>query len=423
MNKTDLYYSFVKLSIQFIAALGMLVVALVMAFPAKTMNPVFVGWLIVCGLDMLVSYKEFSFPKPSKKNITLFIIMALYFYMVVSLLWTDNFKEAGNLLAKRITFLVLPFYALVNRNKFINFRLVMLFFIVGTVGSILFDTFLAWKTAGTNFVEFKYEFIDKYHHRTYFSIAICTAFSFFIYLYHDLTNVISKKLYYSLFIALSILFFATIWFLEGRICLIAFFLILIGVFMVKFRNYIRLVIPTAVLILIAVFFVLKNHPRMENFDFSKEQLIQFDPRGELWLNAVHCIEQENKIIGVGIGDTEDVFVENYANEKYNQYALVIATTHNQFLHTQLELGAIGLLLFLALLLSIFISTKGIKNKLLVFNLFTLWFLSSLTECNDIKYVPIYIFAFSLIIIYLSKNDKRKELGLKMDFSEVDKLQN
>jgi len=423
MNKKNLYYSFVKLSIQFIAALGILVVASVMAFPAKTLNPVFVGWLIACGLDMLVSYKEFSFPKPNRQNIMLYLLMALYVYAAFSILWSDNFKEAGNLLAKRITFFVLPFYALVTRNRFINFRLIMLFFIAGTVASILADVFLAWKAANNDIVAFHYYFIDQYHHRTYFSAIICTAFVFLIYLYHDLTNVISKRLYFILLIMVSLLFFAAIWLFEGRICLIAAIIILIAALITKWSRYRKIALPVAVCILVIGIFALKNHPRMQNLQFTKEEIQHFDPRYELWLNAIDCIKQENKIIGVGVGDTEDVFVQKYTTAKSNQWQeQQITTVHNQFLHTQLELGIIGLLLFVALLATFFIAAKGKNNKLLAFNLFVIWFLVSLTECNDIKYVPIYIFAFSLFVLYLAKTDERKNLGFKPDFSEVEKLQ-
>ena len=423
MNKTNLYYSFVKLSIQLIAALGTLVVAAVMSFPAKTLNPVFVGWLIVCGLDMLASCKEFSFPKPSRQNVMLYLLMALYLLAAISILWSDNTKEAGNLLAKRITFIVLPFYALVTRNRFINFRLIMLFFIASTLVSILSDAFLAWKAANGIFDVFRYHFIDQYHHRTYFSMIICTAFAFLIYLYHDLISIISKQLYFSLLIVISLLFFASIWLLEGRICLIAVVVIAVAALVTKLSRYRKVILPVALLLLVAGFLAVKNHPRMQNLQFTEAQMQQFDPRYELWLNAIDCIKQENKIIGVGVGDTEDVFVNNYATRALNQWYGQITTAHNQFLHTQLELGAMGLLLFVALLLSMFVAARGRDNKLLAFNLFVTWFLVSLTECNDIKYIPIYIFAFSLLLLYFAKTDERKSLGFKIDFSEVDKLFN
>jgi hypothetical protein len=76
----------------------------------------------------------------------------------------------------------------------------------------------------------------------------------------------------------------------------------------------------------------------------------------MWL-SIHAIRETNPIIGTGIGDVDDTIAASA--DRYNvQNVLETSDPHNQYLHTYIALGGIGLLM----LLTVFIAPLWILLK-------------------------------------------------------------
>ena len=86
--------------------------------------------------------------------------------------------------------------------------------------------------------------------------------------------------------------------------------------------------------------VFKNHPRMQDFSFKKEELQRFDPRYEQWRCAYHCIKADshNMLIGEGIGDYTDVFNDMHNSPEFKEYYYNVDNAHNIWLDGQMEYG-------------------------------------------------------------------------------------
>ena len=193
----------------------------------------------------------------------------------------------------------------------------------------------------------------------------------------------------------SILFFV-IYYSQGRMSLIIILIIgsSIALSFLLEKGLKKLIFLFVSIFVIASVVVLENHPRMQNFELKEEKLQQFDPRYELWRNTIQCIEKSNLILGVGVGDCEDIFDENHQKPEFQEHFYQATNAHNEFLKTQLELGLVGVLLLAGVLLSILIYNKNSKEKWFMINMVLVWFLFMQIETIAITSTTTYMFAFS-----------------------------
>jgi len=79
-------------------------------------------------------------------------------------------------------------------------------------------------------------------------------------------------------------------------------------------------------------------------------------RLEFWKTAMHIL-RDNKLAGVGTGDVETAFKEQYAKDKSSLQPKWQLRSHNQFLAVAVALGFTGILLFLLSFFSPFLFRK------------------------------------------------------------------
>ena len=126
-------------------------------------------------------------------------------------------------------------------------------------------------------------------------------------------------------------------------------------------------------------------------------------RFEFWKAAIGIIK-ENFFIGVGTGDVEKAFDEQY--EKINspltqEWRL---RSHNQFLAIGTAFGVIGILWFLIALFYPLLSLKNYKDYFYL-TFFIISFLSMLTEDTLETQVGITFFAFFNSLFLFCREDK------------------
>ena len=88
-------------------------------------------------------------------------------------------------------------------------------------------------------------------------------------------------------------------------------------------------------------------------------------RFEFWKTAL-CIIKQNILFGVGTGDVENAFKNQYQKENTCLQKQWQLRSHNQYLETTVALGLIGLLLFIIRLLAPFFSGKKVSVLFILF---------------------------------------------------------
>jgi O-antigen ligase len=124
-------------------------------------------------------------------------------------------------------------------------------------------------------------------------------------------------------------------------------------------------------------------------------------RIEYWKTAIRII-QENPILGVGTGDVQDAFNEQYTKHKTKLQPEYWFRAHNMFLTVQLSFGILGSLLFLSFLYS-FLKINFHSRQLIAFCIFGAIFASFFMEDTLETQTGVSLFAFFLGL-YLVPND-------------------
>ena len=126
-------------------------------------------------------------------------------------------------------------------------------------------------------------------------------------------------------------------------------------------------------------------------------------RPELWKEAIEVI-QKHPLLGAGTGDIKDELFGEYETHNF-QYALIRKLNpHNQFLHTTVGQGLIGLILLLLCFGSQFYFSFINKDWIYFFFL-TIIFLNALTESNIEVQSGILLFNFLSMFFYCSLKNR------------------
>ncbi len=406
-----------RLFTQSLSLFGACLAAFSLAFPREFLNIAFSIWIVCWGLEVIFSGK-YSIEKPNKSNIQLYLLVAFFAWMIVSLLWTDNMERAGVVLTRRLSFVIFPLFALLGMAKQDQYRKILFAFVCGTVISVVIAIIYSYIkfSGGANavFPGSYFFYFNDYNHRTYFSLAMIFSLIFLVYLRPNICRKLPHHIYYYIiFSILYILFSAIIFWAGGRMSLIILFLVTIAVaaHYLWEKGWKKSLIIGSILFLIAGGIVMKNHPRMQKLEFTKEKLQAFDPRYDLWTTQIRCIEKSNPVIGIGVGDVIDVFNKEKHTDfmKYfqGQDMKDIDNCHNQYLDTQLELGFMGVILLLSAVIFTLIGVKGSDKRMLISSCVFVWVLFMMIEPITVKSVSIYMFAFTLVLAYWVKQSKEQ----------------
>ncbi len=401
----------VRLITQYLSLIAACLAAFSLSFPRGFINVALIIWIISWGLEFLLCGR-YSIEKPNKNNLHLYLLMVYFVWTMVSLLWTDNYYDAVLVLEKRISFVIFPFLALFGMAKSGQYKKILFAFVCGTMVSVIVATIYGYikfsNDTNAIFPSSFFNYYNDYNHRTYFSLAQIFCLIFLVYLKPDIiARLPHKSLYYIGLSFLYIVFSMMIYMAGGRMSFIILFLVtLVALGHSLWRKgWRKTMIIGFLLVLMLGGIGIMNHPRMKNFKFSHEQLKTFDPRYDLWENGFQCIKKSNLVIGVGVGDHDNVFNANKKpdfQEYFGEEVKAINSFHNQYLDTQLELGIVGGVIFLAIVVSVLIGIRDARTKMLLSGLVLAWVLFMLIEHVAYKSVTVYMFSFSLVLAYWVK---------------------
>lgn len=335
-----------------------------------------------------------------------FVFSILYFVLhLIGLLYSDNMKYGFKDIESKLSFLIFPllFTAFTPDEKQIGF--VKKSFIAGCCVALLIcitNAFIKYSVQHQTDVFF-YSTFSLMMHSTYFSFYLNVAL---IILLADLYNRYDKSFKtFSLFgyLFVELLLISGILLLSARMSLIVTVITLGVLFLVNaiyYKNKIRLSMIIAATFVASFFMeiglsnIFNRFTQIETTIQNEQQITtaisenkaakddynSTTSRIALWKYATELITRspETILFGVGTGDIKEELRGVYVKNNFQKGIDENYNPHNQYLHTCVVIGFVGVIMLLLLILSPLKQT--IKNNNLVFGLFLIVIcLNALTE--------------------------------------------
>jgi len=358
--------------------------------------------------------------------------VVFFLYHAISIIYSDNKKEAQFELEKKLGFLVFPL--IFSTTDFITgktARTILKYFI----GACVIACAICLGNAMYFYLQGDPSYF-VYHelgsalgfHAVYFSTFI--GFCIFTILYHLLQNHRAMKTQSKLgFMALIFFFFVFMILLSSKTIIVTVFLISLGMGIMRFlKRYSKLAVSGAALLCMVVFaVVVRKTPYLnnrfqeifkENYStvLNKSDYRDFHFTGgtirvAIWKSVFDVVNKQNALLfGVGIGDAQTLLTNDY-NEKHiypgdevlGLKGFTHYNAHNQYLQFYITLGVVGSVLFLVILFYCYKYALRSRHALLLslLLLFSAFFFTESALCAH-KGIVFFMFFASLFVLQKQK---------------------
>ena len=318
------------------------------------------------------------------------LLVSLYILYLVYAIPTKHLPIALDFLEYKLSLLAFPFLFCFEPKFRVNWKYVFYSFLIAVSLLVIYDLAQASiqysKTGLLN--SFYSSALSPTHHPTYLTAFLSLAIMISLRFAKSEVSLKLKMCFWGL-IALFVLMHVPLSSLSGLLFLVLFFSVAFIYSLIKKRKWSILLI-TAVTSVAIVFSVLKVKPSLskniENvialvneYADSPKRFVQTRPfpmqgneaRLVLWTVAFDIFKEHP--MGVGLGNLEEMMHQRLVELGLNKQADLNYNPHNQYLQIAGELGIIGLLLFLGILLYGVIWAISSKNWLLTLVMLSLMF--------------------------------------------------
>ena len=318
------------------------------------------------------------------------LLVSLYILYLVYAIPTKHLPIALDFLEYKLSLLAFPFLICFEPKFRVNWKYVFYSFLIAVSLLVIYDLAQASiqysKTGLLN--SFYSSALSPTHHPTYLTAFLSLAIMISLRFAKSEVSLKLKMCFWGL-IALFVLMHVPLSSLSGLLFLVLFFSVAFIYSLIKKRKWSILLI-TAVTSVAIVFSVLKVKPSLskniENvialvneYADSPKKFVQTRPfpmqgneaRLVLWTVAFDIFKEHP--MGVGLGNLEEMMHQRLVELGLNKQADLNYNPHNQYLQIAGELGIIGLLLFLGILLYGVIWAISSKNWLLTLVMLSLMF--------------------------------------------------
>lgn len=319
-------------------------------------------FIILCATTLLDLNKQKLKDVPKQ----IWIFQLVYFLGVAGYFYSLNKNEAGFLLERQLTILLLPLI-LPLAVKIDDHKLKLVLTAL-TTASLLAVCYLFISmsytilSTQTPFIKtmfsgafFNHQFSKPLTiHAGYLSMYIAVSVFYTVQLVNSTKSVLLKA---PLILALIVLF-AGLFFLASRNTIITVFFVILVIFpFFKIKHKLRYML-VSILSLAICFFVIISIPYLkerfisglitditplQNSSYSKSNTVE--PRGERWIGAVDLIKK-SPAYGYGTGDERDLLKTEYMRRGLYISYMESFNAHNQYLSYLLKNGILGLCIFL-----------------------------------------------------------------------------
>ncbi len=380
-------------------------------FPwSERINSFFILLIVLLFLldkNLLVKCKNFK--KNLKKIVPFFFFFLLHFFFI-------RFSNIENIslqtIEVKLSFLILPIvFAGENFWDKKNIHFIFKFFAFSLLLSVLFcvyQYYIIYYPVEQWSKIFKRMYFSRIMHPGYFSNFFMIAFIYFSLSLFEEKNLshFDKKL----FLFFCIIFLCVLLILASKTALIVLFLFFLFLLWKKiatrFKSYLKYVLLFLSPLVLLLFFLFTPGIRNRVLETQNELTeissdVDFDnstgSRLAAWGVEWDLIKQ-NSWKGYGTGNANDILLNELRNKNYADLVENKMHTHQQFFHTWLELGLLGLVSLLALFAFLFY--YFIKNKIEMGTWATLLlFVYCLTD-DALEIQAILVFFILLITLYL-----------------------
>ena len=356
------------------------------------------------------------------------LLVSLYILYLVYAIPTKHLPIALDFLEYKLSLLAFPFLFCFEPKFRVNWKYVFYSFLIAVSLLVIYDIAQASiqysKTGLLN--SFYSSALSPTHHPTYLTAFLSLAIMISLRFAKSEVSLKLKMCFWGL-IALFVLMHGPLSSLSGLLFLVLFFSLAFIYSLIKKRKWSILLI-TAVTSAAIVFSVLKVKPSLskniENvivlvneYSDSPKKFVQTRPfpmqgneaRLVLWTVAFDIFKEHP--MGVGLGNLEEMMHQRLVELGLNKQADLNYNPHNQYLQIAGELGIIGLLLFLGILLYGVIWAISSKNWLLTLVMLSLMF-NCFFESMLQRQSGIVFYCFWICILTSVLSETKTKLVLK-----------
>ena len=356
------------------------------------------------------------------------LLVSLYILYLVYAIPTKHLPIALDFLEYKLSLLAFPFLFCFEPKFRVNWKYVFYSFLIAVSLLVIYDLAQASiqysKTGLLN--SFYSSALSPTHHPTYLTAFLSLAIMISLRFAKSEVSLKLKMCFWGL-IALFVLMHGPLSSLSGLLFLVLFFSLAFIYSLIKKRKWSILLI-TAVTSAAIVFSVLKVKPSLskniENvialvneYADSPKRFVQTRPfpmqgneaRLVLWTVAFDIFKEHP--MGVGLGNLEEMMHQRLVELGLNKQADLNYNPHNQYLQIAGELGIIGLLLFLGILLYGVIWAISSKNWLLTLVMLSLMF-NCFFESMLQRQSGIVFYCFWICILTSVLSETKTKLVLK-----------
>jgi len=360
-------------------------------------------------------------------NIQTKIFLIFYLIHVIGTFYSTNLSYALFDLQIKIPFLIFPLLLTNSLNDLKMARKVKTFFIAACIIASALCFLLASISFSKSHNLFDFFYIDysKFLHVTYFSIYLNLCI---LLLIDDIIGVkfLSKKRI-GVNLLIIIFLFITVILLSARTslftCLITAFAFAVMI-SIRRRVFRRVSVIIAFLVILFIsfeWFAVKTYDRITQIREVIHEVVEqkkipepeteanynsVSIRIELWKLSLEIIK-DNLLFGVGTGDIKDELFKKYEKVNFKPGIEKKLNPHNQFLHTTVALGLMGLLI-LIMLFTIPLYLSFIRKNILFIFFSLIIIMNGLTE--SILEVPkgVLFFCVFSILLFSTQNKLNNE---------------
>ncbi|MGK0496737.1 O-antigen ligase family protein [Neptuniibacter pectenicola] len=294
-----------------------------------------------------------QYPSLLKENRTALLSTVLYAWLAISILWSSaDTNYSIKILSKYREFLLIPLFMIYfTSDKYRKHAFIALY------AALLFSLFFSYLM--------HYDVIHFWDNPNSIKNRIFHGISMSIFAYINLQAAVISRKYRAMFIALFLITFHNLFFIEnGRIgyLLISTLTALFCWQQWRLKGLGTMLIVSSIGATVLIFFVDLSHVRIIDHldvinrarELNLTVLQQLDIRLEFYIVSLHAF-LDSWLLGHGLGSFPEAYaVQHSAIETFWHKTV---NSHNEFLQISVQTGIIGLILFISFLSTLLLNRK------------------------------------------------------------------
>jgi len=370
--------------------------------------------IFICCFLWIIRLNFKIFLKDLKENNLIKIYVGLYIVFFVSIIYSENLKEAFKHLEIKAGLLVFPLILGINKIKNQNLLKYIFYsffagwiikFFISLIKTII-NYYILEKNNIFNFLNEFHYIITNFHknlnfHYVYFSVA-------YIIIYIFISEFLINKKNLLAFLGFTFISYIFILILQSRIAMLIIFLVSeinflrLTIFkskLSKYKNFSIIIFYNLLLIFFLYYFY--NYTKILDRFKNKSMNI----RAEIFDLSLDSINNFDFLFGDGLGDSHSRLFKSYKTHNENTYLQEKLNYHNQYLEIFFSNGIIGLLYFVFMLF--YLIYLSLKKKKYMHTLFIITMvISFITESWLNVFNGVFLFTFfnSILSFYYLNNE-------------------